>query len=108
VVQPPLASSGTVAPSSEPAKEIGGDRQEEHRPEADPATGTPSTTVLGSASPARASTEEPVRTEITSASDIAGDRAPATNVTGEGTIPPQQEPAGNPLVPKHFQTFLSS
>jgi hypothetical protein len=68
----------------------------------------PSTTVPESASPTRASTNEPVRTEIVPASKVAGDRAAVIEVAGERTVLPQQASTGNPFIFKHFPNFLFS
>jgi hypothetical protein len=89
MVQLPLTSAGTDVPSSKPDKEMGEVRQEEGRLGADSVVATLSTTIPESASPARASADEPVCTEIVPANEATDDRAPATEVAGEGTTLPQ-------------------
>ena len=77
-------------------------RQEEEHQEADPTMASPSTIISESASLARAFTNEPVRTEATSTSGAVDDRAPATQVVGEGDAPPLQTSTGNPLAFTHL------
>ena len=82
-------SAGTEVPPSELDKEMGEVRQEEECQEADPTVAFPSTIAPKSASPTRAYTDEPIRTEATPTSEAANDRASATQVVEGGDALPQ-------------------
>jgi hypothetical protein len=102
----PLVGTGTDAPSLVQDKVVGEGYQEEERQEVDPTMVPPSTTIPESASPARASTDEPFCTKIVPASEATRDRVMATEVAGEGITLPPQAPTGNPLVFKHFSQIF--
>ena len=112
VVQVPPTSTSTGVPIAEPIVEMEEACQEKKRQEADPTTAPPSINVPESASPTRASIDEPAHTGATPTSGAADDRAPATRVAREGDVLPRQAPTGNPLAFAHsFQErfpFLSS
>lgn len=86
-VQYSLASTGTDAPIPGTDKEVEKEHHGEGRSGADPLVTLLSSTAPESNSPARASIDEPVRTEDVPASGPAGSQAMTTKVAKEEPIP---------------------
>jgi hypothetical protein len=105
-IQFPLASVGVEIFTANINTGVGEEHHEEEHPEADPTGASLSTAAPTSGSPARTSTDEPIRADDMPATEAARNRATITEVVREETVPPQQSQSSKPPAIEYFSLSI--